>query len=152
MAGKFSPRVNQVTLLHYLSVYNKLKITWLISFCSIWSCSVLFCSVLFCSVPSSLPLFYLVLPHLTFSSSSQVISNPAKIAIHYLRGWFIIDLVAAIPFDLLLFGSTTDEVKFFACFLLTCNFPALFSCQLVAPIDNLRFFALPMKLSHLILK
>ena len=27
------------------------------------------------------------------------------------RGWFIIDLVAAIPFDLLLFGSDTDEVR-----------------------------------------
>ena len=27
------------------------------------------------------------------------------------RGWFIIDLVAAIPFDLLLFGSDTDEVS-----------------------------------------
>lgn len=37
-------------------------------------------------------------------------SDPGKIAIHYLKGWFIIDLVAAIPFDLLLFGSTTDEV------------------------------------------
>ncbi len=32
------------------------------------------------------------------------------------RGWFIIDLVAAIPFDLLLFGSDTDEVR---------NFPSL---------------------------
>lgn len=38
-------------------------------------------------------------------------SSPGKIAIHYLKGWFIIDLVAAIPFDLLLFGSTTDEVR-----------------------------------------
>ena len=28
----------------------------------------------------------------------------------HFRGWFIIDLVAAIPFDLLLFGSDTDEV------------------------------------------
>ena len=27
------------------------------------------------------------------------------------RGWFVIDLVAAIPFDLLLFGSDTDEVS-----------------------------------------
>jgi hypothetical protein len=27
------------------------------------------------------------------------------------RGWFLIDLVAAIPFDLLLFGSDTDEVR-----------------------------------------
>ena len=42
---------------------------------------------------------------------SQVVSNPKKIAVHYLKGWFIIDLVAAIPFDLLLFGSTTDEVS-----------------------------------------
>jgi len=45
------------------------------------------------------------------TSFLQVISNPKKIAIHYLKGWFIIDLVAAIPFDLLLFGSTTDEAS-----------------------------------------
>ena len=37
--------------------------------------------------------------------------QPTKIAVHYFRGWFIIDLVAAIPFDLLLFGSDTDEVS-----------------------------------------
>lgn len=37
--------------------------------------------------------------------------HPGKIAIHYLKGWFLIDLVAAIPFDLLLFGSQTDEVS-----------------------------------------
>ena len=37
--------------------------------------------------------------------------QPTKIAVHYFRGWFIIDLVAAIPFDLLLFGSDTDEVR-----------------------------------------
>ena len=45
---------------------------------------------------------------------SQVVSDPKKIAVHYLKGWFLIDLVAAIPFDLLLFGSTTDEVRMYA--------------------------------------
>jgi hypothetical protein len=43
--------------------------------------------------------------------NDEVVSHPGKIAVHYLRGWFLIDLVAAIPFDLLLFGSDTDEVR-----------------------------------------
>ncbi|XP_033216833.1 potassium voltage-gated channel subfamily H member 2 isoform X2 [Belonocnema kinseyi] len=43
------------------------------------------------------------------NSNDEVVSHPGKIAVHYLKGWFIIDLVAAIPFDLLLFGSDTDE-------------------------------------------
>ena len=44
------------------------------------------------------------------SENEEVISQPSKIAVHYFRGWFIIDLVAAISFDLLLVGSDTDEV------------------------------------------
>ncbi|XP_022253646.1 potassium voltage-gated channel subfamily H member 6-like isoform X1 [Limulus polyphemus] len=43
------------------------------------------------------------------NSNEEVVSHPGRIAVHYLRGWFIIDIVAAIPFDLLLFGSETDE-------------------------------------------
>ncbi|XP_045760859.1 potassium voltage-gated channel unc-103-like isoform X4 [Maniola jurtina] len=43
------------------------------------------------------------------NAADEVESDPAKIALHYLRGWFLIDLVAAIPFDLLLFGTDTDE-------------------------------------------
>ncbi|KZC08649.1 Potassium voltage-gated channel subfamily H member 7 [Dufourea novaeangliae] len=43
------------------------------------------------------------------NSNDEVVSHPAKIAVHYLKGWFIIDLVAAIPFDLFLVGSDTDE-------------------------------------------
>ncbi|GFU17415.1 potassium voltage-gated channel subfamily H member 6 [Nephila pilipes] len=43
------------------------------------------------------------------NSNDEVISHPGKIAVHYLRGWFIIDVVAAIPFDLLFLGSETDE-------------------------------------------
>lgn len=44
------------------------------------------------------------------NGQDEVVSHPGRIAIHYLTGWFLIDLVAAIPFDLLLVGSDTDEV------------------------------------------
>uniref|UniRef100_A0A8C7EDW8 Potassium voltage-gated channel subfamily H member 2-like n=1 Tax=Nothoprocta perdicaria TaxID=30464 RepID=A0A8C7EDW8_NOTPE len=44
------------------------------------------------------------------NSNEEVVSHPAKIAIHYFKGWFLIDMVAAIPFDLLIFGSGSEEV------------------------------------------
>ncbi|VVC40672.1 Hypothetical protein CINCED_3A013021 [Cinara cedri] len=45
------------------------------------------------------------------NKNDEVVSAPSKIALHYFRGWFLIDLVAAIPFDLLIAGSSaeTDE-------------------------------------------
>ncbi|CAO78717.1 Potassium voltage-gated channel unc-103 [Caenorhabditis elegans] len=39
----------------------------------------------------------------------QVVSDPGKIATHYFKGWFIIDMVAAVPFDLLLVSTNSDE-------------------------------------------
>ncbi|VDP13055.1 unnamed protein product [Soboliphyme baturini] len=45
------------------------------------------------------------------NNNDEVVSHPGKIAIHYFKGWFIIDVVAAIPFDLLLFNANTDEVR-----------------------------------------
>ena len=45
--------------------------------------------------------------------NDEVVSHPAKIALHYLRGWFIIDVVAAIPFDLLLVTDENEEVRYF---------------------------------------
>lgn len=45
------------------------------------------------------------------NGQDEVVSHPGRIAVHYLSGWFLIDLVAAIPFDLLLAGSDTDEVR-----------------------------------------
>ncbi|XP_072049029.1 potassium voltage-gated channel unc-103-like isoform X2 [Amphiura filiformis] len=39
----------------------------------------------------------------------EVVSDPARIAKHYLKGWFVIDVLAAVPFDLILFGIATDE-------------------------------------------
>uniref|UniRef100_A0A915I0L0 Ion transport domain-containing protein n=1 Tax=Romanomermis culicivorax TaxID=13658 RepID=A0A915I0L0_ROMCU len=43
------------------------------------------------------------------NENDEVVSHPGKIAIHYFKGWFLIDVVAAIPFDLLLFSSQPDE-------------------------------------------
>uniref|UniRef100_A0A8C9TG86 Potassium voltage-gated channel subfamily H member 7 n=1 Tax=Scleropages formosus TaxID=113540 RepID=A0A8C9TG86_SCLFO len=43
------------------------------------------------------------------NANEEVVSHPGKIAIHYFKGWFLIDMVAAIPFDLLIFGSGSDE-------------------------------------------
>ncbi|XP_041046160.1 potassium voltage-gated channel subfamily H member 6-like isoform X2 [Carcharodon carcharias] len=43
------------------------------------------------------------------NSNDEVVSHPGKIAIHYFKGWFLIDMVAAIPFDLLIFRSGSDE-------------------------------------------
>lgn len=45
------------------------------------------------------------------NGQDEVVSHPGRIAVHYLSGWFLIDLVAAIPFDLLLVNSDTDEVS-----------------------------------------
>uniref|UniRef100_A0A1I8INT5 Cyclic nucleotide-binding domain-containing protein n=1 Tax=Macrostomum lignano TaxID=282301 RepID=A0A1I8INT5_9PLAT len=45
------------------------------------------------------------------NKNDEVVSHPGRIAVHYFKGWFLIDVVAAIPFDLLLWGSgsTSDE-------------------------------------------
>ncbi|KTG37579.1 hypothetical protein cypCar_00006105 [Cyprinus carpio] len=42
--------------------------------------------------------------------NDEVVTHPKLIAIHYIKGWFLIDMVAAIPFDLLIFRSGSDEV------------------------------------------
>ena len=47
----------------------------------------------------------------TFVHNGEVVSDPQKIAKKYVKGWFFIDAVAAIPFDLLLFGTGTSDVS-----------------------------------------
>ncbi|THD20275.1 Potassium voltage-gated channel subfamily H member 7, partial [Fasciola hepatica] len=44
------------------------------------------------------------------NKNDELVSHPGRIAIHYFKGWLLIDVVAAIPFDLLLFGAETDEM------------------------------------------
>ncbi|CAO2645753.1 Potassium voltage-gated channel subfamily H member 6 [Lemmus lemmus] len=43
------------------------------------------------------------------NTNDEVVSHPRRIAVHYFKGWFLIDMVAAIPFDLLIFRSGSDE-------------------------------------------
>jgi hypothetical protein len=45
------------------------------------------------------------------NTNDEVVSHPRRIAIHYFKGWFLIDMVAAIPFDLLIFRTGSDEVS-----------------------------------------
>lgn len=45
--------------------------------------------------------------------NDDVVTQPARIAKHYIKGWFPIDLFAAIPFDLLIFRSGSEEVRTF---------------------------------------
>uniref|UniRef100_A0A7N6BHG8 Voltage-gated inwardly rectifying potassium channel KCNH2 n=1 Tax=Anabas testudineus TaxID=64144 RepID=A0A7N6BHG8_ANATE len=44
------------------------------------------------------------------NSNDEVVSQSSRIAVHYFKGWFLIDLVAAIPFDLLIYRSEEEEV------------------------------------------
>ncbi|XP_058481357.1 potassium voltage-gated channel subfamily H member 2 isoform X2 [Solea solea] len=39
------------------------------------------------------------------NSNDEVVSHPLRIAVHYFKGWFLIDMVAAIPFDLLIYRN-----------------------------------------------
>lgn len=70
----------------------------------------LVCKVCMQSVPSS----ETVKPHISnftdiilnfrttyVSHSGQVVYDPRSICIHYLATWFFVDLIAALPFDLL---------------------------------------------------
>uniref|UniRef100_A0A3P9IWD1 Potassium voltage-gated channel, subfamily H (eag-related), member 6a n=1 Tax=Oryzias latipes TaxID=8090 RepID=A0A3P9IWD1_ORYLA len=43
--------------------------------------------------------------------NDEVVSHPGHIAQHYFKGWFLIDIVAAIPFDLLLFRSGSQQAE-----------------------------------------
>ncbi len=47
----------------------------------------------------------------TYLHNGEVVADPHKIALNYVKGWFLIDAVAAIPFDLLLFGTGTSDVS-----------------------------------------
>ena len=47
----------------------------------------------------------------TYLLFGDVITDPQKIAVNYIKGWFFVDALAAIPFDLLLFGTGTSNVS-----------------------------------------
>ena len=41
------------------------------------------------------------------SKNDEVVSDKTRIAIHYFKGWFLIDLLAAVPFDILITHDST---------------------------------------------
>ena len=47
----------------------------------------------------------------TYVADGEVITDRRKIAKHYLRGWFFIDALAAVPFDMVMFGLQTSNVR-----------------------------------------
>ncbi|KAH3873160.1 hypothetical protein DPMN_036387 [Dreissena polymorpha] len=57
----------------------------------------------------------------SYLHNGEVIMDQKKIAINYVKGWFLIDTVAAIPFDLLLFGSGTSDTMTIAGILKTAR-------------------------------
>lgn len=52
------------------------------------------------------------------SKKGEVVSNSKSIAVNYVKSWFLIDLVAALPFDLLYASDVySGEVSFFFLYL-----------------------------------
>eukprot|EP00794_Sanderia_malayensis_P003810 gene3810-4338_t len=41
--------------------------------------------------------------------NDEVVSDPCRIALYYVKGWFVIDLLAAIPFELLIMIGNTER-------------------------------------------
>lgn len=63
------------------------------------------------------------------NANDEVVSHPLRIAVHYFKGWFLIDMVAAIPFDLLIYDNgeevsaplTPKPVPHFCNYVFHCN-------------------------------
>jgi len=51
----------------------------------------------------------------TYLHNGEVVSDPRKIAFNYIKSWFLIDAAAAIPFDLLLYGTGSSDVSIGCC-------------------------------------
>jgi len=54
--------------------------------------------------------FFIMYPQRT-NYGYTLVQNPKKIAIHYLKTWFVIDFISVLPFDLVGLLSESDEMK-----------------------------------------
>jgi len=42
-----------------------------------------------------------------------VVTDPCKIAVNYVKSWFAVDVIAAVPFDLLLISTGSRDVRIY---------------------------------------
>lgn len=56
-----------------------------------------------------------------------VVSDPCLVAINYMKGWFVVDLLAAIPFELLIMIGNTDQVCLKSNSTIICNLISYFA-------------------------
>ena len=56
----------------------------------------------------------------TYLHNGEVVSDPRKIAVNYIKSWFLIDAAAAIPFDLLLYGTGSSDVSHWSANKIMC--------------------------------
>lgn len=47
----------------------------------------------------------------TYLNNGELVVNPKKIAVNYLKGWFIIDFFSAIPFDMIITIAKNSDVR-----------------------------------------
>ncbi len=74
---------------------------------SIWSGVLLFASQVFYFPLTDIALHF----RTTFvNRKGEVVSNPKVIALNYLKGWFLLDLLAALPFDLLYAANILSDM------------------------------------------
>lgn len=45
------------------------------------------------------------------NKNDEIVSHPGRVAIHYFKGWFLIDVIAAVPFDTLLLLAGNQKVR-----------------------------------------
>ncbi len=66
--------------------------------------------------------------------SGRIITQQKLIALHYLKGWFIVDFLAALPFEALYFAnhSWVSLYNFILCRFLSLSLVEKFPCNAVA--------------------
>ncbi|XP_076827439.1 voltage-gated inwardly rectifying potassium channel KCNH2 isoform X2 [Brachyhypopomus gauderio] len=118
-----APRIHKWTVLHYspfkavwdwlillLVIYTAIVTPYSAAFLEdsgLPSCS--YCCPL-CVVDLIVDIMFIIDILINFrttyvNANDEVVSHPLRIAVHYFKGWFLIDMVAAIPFDLLIYNN-----------------------------------------------
>lgn len=69
------------------------------------------------------------------SSKGEVVSDSKLIAINYLKGWFVVDLLAALPFDHLyasdLYNGEVSKISYYIFYTSThTSVPYMYLCRL----------------------